>query len=108
MRIRHAALAGSAVAAMSMATTLVASSQAAAAVHSTAAAPATTTVAMSPVGSAAGLLLGLVVVVLVAAVSFAFRLRVAGPGARRTIVVPEVARTAQPRAAVSFATALAD
>jgi hypothetical protein len=107
MRVRHAALAGSAVAAMSLATTVMASVQASASVH-TAAMPVQTTTATTSVGSAAGLLLGLVVVLAVAAVSFALRLRVAGPGARRTLVVPERARTAQPRAAVSFATALAD
>ena len=107
MRARHLALAGSAIAAMSAATSLLASAQATASVRTTAV-PAQTTADLAPVGSAAGLLFGLVVVLAVAAVSFALRLRVAGPGARRTLVVPEAARTAQPRQAVSFATALAD
>jgi hypothetical protein len=89
MRVRQAALAGSAVAAMSLATTLMASTQAAAGVHTSAAATVRTTVSTTSVGSAAGLLLGLLVVVAVAAVSFALRLRVAGPAARRTLVLPE-------------------
>jgi hypothetical protein len=106
MRVRHAALGGSAVAAMSLATMVMASVQASASVHPAAAPVQTTTTATTSVGSAAGLLLGLLVVLAVAGVSFALRLRVAGPGARRTLVLPEA--TTQPRAAVSFAVALAE
>lgn len=102
MQKRHAVIAGSAVAAMSVATTLMASAQAAASVHAPAAAPVATSVATTSFGSAAGLLLGLLVVLAVAAVSFALRLRVAGPGARRTLVLPERPAAVQPRNAVSF------
>jgi hypothetical protein len=104
MRVRHAALAGSAVAVMSLATTVMASIQASASV-TPAAAPAQAATATTSVGSAAGLLLGLLVVLVVAAVSYTLRLRVAGPAARRTIVLPAAS---QPRTAVSFAVAVAD
>jgi hypothetical protein len=108
MRVRHAALAGSAVAAMSLATTVMASVQASASVHTAAAPVHATTATATSVGSAAGLLLGLLVVLAVAAVSFMLRLRVAGPEARRTLVLPEARVTAQPVAAVSWSVALAD
>jgi hypothetical protein len=68
MGIRHAALAGTAVAAMSLATTLMASVQASAGVHVTPDAPLRVATTTTNVGSAAGLLLGLLVVLV--AVSF--------------------------------------
>lgn len=93
MRIRHAMAAGSAVALLSAATTMMASATASAGVTSSTAAPApvatVTQVGTVSYGSIAGLVLGLLFVLLLAAVSFAVRVRSGRRAPARTISVPE-------------------
>jgi hypothetical protein len=92
VRIRHAMAAGSAVALLSAATTMMASATASAGVTSaTAPAPVATVTQVGTVsyGSIAGLVLGLLFVLLLAAVSFAVRVRSGRRAPARTISVPE-------------------
>jgi hypothetical protein len=83
--------AGTAVALLSAATTLMASATASAGVTAAAAAPApaASQVSTASFGSAAGLLFGLVFVLLLAAVSFYVRVGATRRAPARVIAVPE-------------------
>ncbi|MEO6714054.1 MAG: hypothetical protein ABIM89_11580 [Mycobacteriales bacterium] len=94
MRIRHAMAAGSAVALLSAATSLMASASASAQATVQLAAPAPAAMgATTSAGSSAGLVLGLLAVIGIAAVSFVVRLSTvrSSPKSRRVITIPEAA-----------------
>ncbi|MEP7055350.1 MAG: hypothetical protein ABI912_08895 [Actinomycetota bacterium] len=96
MRIRYAMAAGTAVALLSAATTLMASASAASGVTTAVAAPSPATVnavqavhAGSGFGSAAGLLLGLLFVLVIAAVRYHVQVGAGRRAPARVITVPE-------------------
>jgi hypothetical protein len=93
MRVRHALLASAAVTLLSVGTVLMASVQASAAAPAAAPSVSSATVvgATTSFGSAAGLILGLLAVLAVAAVSFVLRTGAVRRVPARSITIPEVA-----------------
>lgn len=89
VRIRHAMAAGTAVALLSAATALMASATASAGVATQVAAAAPAPVSTASAGSVAGLLLGLLFVLAIAAVSFIVRVGAMRRTPARVISIPE-------------------